>query len=242
VTDALAHLLFFYVTFLVPWFGRFKYRQLQDQVAAGVHDARCHFYRKTIAQQGALAMAVFLIWRLDAVPSDALGLVAPISWKAATNSLILLFLAIAVSIVLVRYKGDRQFKRLQRMAGALLPTSVSERWWFAAISLGAGISEELVCRGFLLFYLNAYAHGLGVWKMIIISSLIFGLGHLYQSWLGVLGGTALGFCFALLYLGSGSLLVPATVHAAVDLRIIAILTPERVKSLQNATRAACAAR
>jgi membrane protease YdiL (CAAX protease family) len=126
------------------------------------------------------------------------------------------------------------------MVSALIPTSAAERRWFAAIALGAGISEEIVFRGFLLFYLESYAR-LSSMEMIVVSSLLFGFCHIYQGWFGVLGTTFAGFCFAFLYVSSGSLLGPIIVHAAVDLRLLLILTPERLASLQKTKEATLAA-
>ena len=139
-----------------------------------------------------------------------------------------------------RYRGDWQFQRLRKTIGAILPISKSERWWFAAVGIGAGLSEELLYRGFLLYYLWVWLPGLDWTQRIIISSLIFGLAHLYHGWKGILGTTVYGFCFAWLYAGSGSLLIPMTIHAAVDLRILAILTPKPQQLLEQEKRAAFA--
>jgi membrane protease YdiL (CAAX protease family) len=233
VADALAHLLVVYVVLVAPWLSRFKYRQLQEKVAAGIPDVRSRFYKMAVAQQAARTATVLAIWQSASIPRRALGLVAPASWQTAAQTLSILLLALVVSVVLFRYWGDWQLRRALKMVGALIPSSASERRWFAAISVGAGISEELLFRGFLLFYLSVYTPSLSSTQRIVLSSLLFGFCHLYQGWFGVLGTSALGFGFALLYVGSGSLLVPVVVHAAVDLRMLLILTPKRLQALEK---------
>jgi len=236
VAILLAHLLVAYIVLIAPWLSRFKYRQLQQKLAAGDLTARIRFYRIGVLQQALRTLLVLAICLLGSIPLPTLGLAAPASWHQSGQTLSIVFVAIAVSVILFRYRGDWQLRRLMKMVGALIPTSSTERGWFAAIALGAGVSEELVFRGFLLLYLNSYT-SLSSMAVIVISSLIFGFCHLYQAWIGILATTLAGLCFALLYVGSGSLLVPIIVHAALDFRILLILTPARLASLQQTKEA-----
>jgi uncharacterized protein len=236
VASFLAHLLVAYIVLIAPWLSRFKYRQLQQKLAAGEFGAKIRFYRVAVIQQIARTLVVFSIFLLGSIPLHTLGLTAPESWQHSAHMLTILLIAVAASVVIFRYRGDWQLRRLVKMVSALIPTSATERRWFAAIALGAGISEEIVFRGFLLFYLESYAR-LSSMEMIVASSLIFGFCHIYQGWFGVLGTTFAGFCFAFLYVSSGSLLVPIVLHAAIDIRLLLILTPERLASLQKTKEA-----
>ena len=240
MASLLAHVLVAYIVLIAPWLSRFKYRQLQQKLAAGNLTARIRFYRIGALQQTIRIVLVLSICLLGSIPLPTLGLAAPASWHDSGQTLSILFVAIAISVVLFRYRGDWQLRRLIKMVGALIPTSSLERRWFAAIALGAGISEEIVFRGFLLFYLDSYTR-LSSIEMIVVSSLIFGFCHLYQGWLGVLVTTFAGLCFAFLYVSSGSLFVPIVVHAAIDLRILLILTPARLASLQQTKEVTLAA-
>jgi membrane protease YdiL (CAAX protease family) len=76
-----------------------------------------------------------------------------------------------------------------------------------------------------------YVPGCNVTWAGCISAAIFGFCHLYQGWRYVLATGLLGACLASLYLLTGSLLAPIIVHAALDLRLIFIFTPARMKSL-----------
>ncbi len=64
-----------------------------------------------------------------------------------------------------------------------------------------------------------------------MSGLVFGWAHLFQGWRGVALTGMLGAAFALLYIATESLLSPIIIHAAIDLRILIIVTPERMRAL-----------
>lgn len=232
VTAAFPHILVAYMVLVMPWIGRYKYRRLQRQIAEEVPNARLRFYRITLIQQLLLVAGVVMFARLGGVPLPALGIGSPYSWGVTRSLLIAFALAIAASIILFRCTGDRFLRRLLKMAGALLPANPAERWFFGAVSIGAGLTEELLFRGLLLWYLTVYLPRLNAVELVIVSSLLFGFCHIYQGWMGVIGTGVMGAAFASLYLSTGSLLVPAAVHAMVDLRILAILTPGRLRTLQ----------
>lgn len=61
-----------------------------------------------------------------------------------------------------------------------------------------GFYEELLARGFLLKRCQNLLGG--TWGPIILSSMLFGLGHFYQGLLGILQTTLLGIVFASLAL------------------------------------------
>jgi len=195
--------------------------------------ARIRFYQIACIQQLARILIVLALCLLSSIPPRAMGLAGPISWYDTGRVLTILAVVLAASIVLFHFVGDWQLRRLLKMVGALVPVSAAERRWFALVGLGAGVSEEIVFRGFLFFYLATFTNFSST-QIIVASSLLFGFCHIYQGWFGVLGTSLAGFCLAFLYAGTGSLLVPIVVHAALDLRLLLILTPKRIEKLQPA--------
>jgi membrane protease YdiL (CAAX protease family) len=69
----------------------------------------------------------------------------------------------------------------------------------------APIMEELIFRG---FFLNRLTHKWGLKKAIMISSILFGLGHA-----DIIGATIFGMIMCLLYIKTKSLLTGMAVHA-----------------------------
>ncbi|WP_170140762.1 CPBP family intramembrane glutamic endopeptidase [Oceanobacillus arenosus] len=73
------------------------------------------------------------------------------------------------------------------------------------IAITAGVCEEIIFRGVMLYYLSYLPFELPIIAIGIISSLLFGIVHLYQGWKGVLLTTYLGAIFFLLFVGTGYL-------------------------------------
>ncbi|NGY75546.1 CPBP family intramembrane metalloprotease [Bacillus megaterium] len=72
------------------------------------------------------------------------------------------------------------------------------------------------------FHLSTVAIG-------IISSLLFGIVHLYQGWKGVLFTSYLGGIMFFLLVGTGSLWVPIALHFIIDSKFVFCLIKEPFK-------------
>ena len=96
----------------------------------------------------------------------------------------------------------------------LMPTNRRELGWFRAVAVNAGLTEELIYRGYLLWYLEPL---LGTWWAAVVAVAAFTLGHAYQGLATVPGIAFASVSFVGLYLLTGSLLVPVVVHAVVDI-------------------------
>jgi len=105
----------------------------------------------------------------------------------------------------------------------VLPATPRERFWWALLSITAGICEECLFRSFLLQYLRADAWRLGLGGAVALACLLFSLGHLYQGIVAATGTGLLAFLFFLLFLSTGSLLIPILLHALADLRVLLFL-------------------
>ncbi|MCG7565398.1 CPBP family intramembrane metalloprotease [Pseudoalteromonas sp. CnMc7-15] len=104
-------------------------------------------------------------------------------------------------------------KQLADMAW-ILPNSSNERYWFIfGVSVAAGICEELLFRGFLLSFLQPMV---GTTLAVIVSSVTFGLFHLYQGWSNVLRTGLVGLVLAIIYLLTGSIWIVIVLHFLLD--------------------------
>jgi len=113
----------------------------------------------------------------------------------------------------------------------ILPQSARERLWWALVSITAGICEEYLFRGFLLYYLHISPWKARLGFAIPLACLVFGLGHLYQGVKGAFGSAAVGFLLFLLFLGTGNLLWPMVLHALADLRVLLVLKAVRARTV-----------
>ncbi|MGH9598223.1 MAG: CPBP family intramembrane glutamic endopeptidase [Terracidiphilus sp.] len=97
----------------------------------------------------------------------------------------------------------------------LMPRNKSELVHTAALSLNAGLSEEVFFRLFLP--LLAMELHFGWLAAFLLAALLFGVTHIYQGAIGVAATTVLGLLLTAVYLASGSLWVAAGLHAGLDL-------------------------
>jgi membrane protease YdiL (CAAX protease family) len=129
-------------------------------------------------------------------------------------------------------------RRVMADIPGLLPNTAIERSAWIAVSLTAGICEEVLFRGFLLRFLHEGGLGLPAGAALLASSLAFGLGHVYQGAKGVLSTTIAGLAFGLLFLLSGSLIACIVLHVLLDLQLAFVLRPVREDESAGAARPA----
>lgn len=104
---------------------------------------------------------------------------------------------------------------------ALLPRTRGELPYGAALSVNAGVVEELLFRLGLPALVFAVSGEAVV--AFVAATLLFGLLHAYQGPTGVLASTVVGAIFVYLYLVTGSILVPIALHALFDLRSMVLI-------------------
>ena len=220
---ALSMLLLLFLLLVMPVWGWLDMRQLKrlDSVAA-----LSRSYVVTIATLWLLALASFLLMPLNFwTPLTSLTAsfqLEPVPPNALIMISVGLTLGLLIPVVMARLKPaliERQLAPIQFM----LPTTPAQRWLFVLVCLTAGIAEEWIYRGFVLHYLTTAWPGLTGWAVIVTAALLFGVAHIYQGWLGTVATTTLGLFFSLLYLGTGSLLLPMILHTLIDLRILLLL-------------------
>lgn len=147
---------------------------------------------------------------------EALG-VLPVAkgvWIPWTVGLSLASLALLLAFHILRKSlGIRETPLLAQ----LLPETGREKLLFFFLSLSAGVGEELAYRGFLI---PALTYSLGsVWGAAILSSLLFGLLHAYQGWLGMVRTALLGLVLATSFILSGTLWPAILAHAILDVLV-----------------------
>lgn len=187
-------------------------------VNAGVPTARTRTYQRTLVEQ----------WTLTALAAAALlhgghslaevWLVVPRGWR--------LWLGVALPVTyvaLVWVQARTLFASPRSLAAlrasltplrALLPHTPGEYVWFRPLAVTAGICEEFLFRGYLVWVLAAW---IGVWAAASVSMVIFGLAHSYQGRAGAVNAFLAGVGMGLIALATGSLLPGMLLHAAIDL-------------------------
>lgn len=106
-----------------------------------------------------------------------------------------------------------------------MPITREERRAWKLVAISAGITEEIVYRGYLFFIINYYFPIFPSLIVLLISSIIFGIGHIYQG-KELLKPTVLGLLFGFYYLSIRSLVPIIIIHVLQDLIVAYIFNEE----------------
>ena len=116
----------------------------------------------------------------------------------------------------------------------LQPITKKEKNLWKLVSLNTGITEEIVYRGTLIYIIGNLVGSSSLFNVVIITNIIFGLGHSYQGIKGVVKTGLIGFLFSILYVTTNSLILPMILHFFID--YVFIFTSNKEELLQNAER------
>lgn len=128
--------------------------------------------------------------------------------------------AIGLVLVVVLLRNTDEVPTIGDIS-ALLPRNRQELRYGAALSINAGIVEELLFR--LAVPALLYAVVGNALVAIVASVVLFALLHLYQGLPGILGALVIGVLLMLVYLATGSILWPILAHALFDLRSLVLI-------------------
>lgn len=212
------HLLAVLLAVVLPIYVFLRYRSFLRAVARGEEGARRREYQETMAVEWGLTIAVLAVWWWAGRGAEDMWLDAGELPGAAWAWGIAL---LATGLLLLQWRavtGDperlRQVREKLASVEEFLPHTRAEGRWFAALSVTAGVCEEVLFRGFLLAYVMALA---GPWVAAVVTSVAFGLCHAYQGAGGAVRSAVLGLASVGLVLLAGSLWPAVVAHAAVDL-------------------------
>jgi hypothetical protein len=187
-------------------------------VDAGDANARSRTYVRTFFEEWFFAAAVVAVMVHFGRPLSVLFLRMPHGWR------LWLGLALPVAyVVLVVQQGSaiaRSPKTLAKLRETLkplrglVPHTPREYRLFMPLCITAGLCEELLYRGYLVWVLQ---HWLGLWGAAGVSMVVFGLAHSYQGRQFGVRAFYAGVGMGLLALVTGSLLPGMVLHAIVDL-------------------------
>ncbi len=231
------HLFILLLFVAQPVLGHIAYRRYLQKIHAGTASDPVSLYTQTAILEWAVLFALLTSWYLLNRQLADLGFVAPGGLPFYVG-IVLVGLLCAYLLHACRKVAALSPEQKQKQAAAMgelvhfLPRNERHYRYFFGVSLTAGVVEEIVYRGFAIWYL---AHFMPVWGAIVLSSVFFGLAHSYQGAPGVLRTALVGFAFAWLYIYTGSLWLPIVGHALFDILqgriIVTILSDVRVDTL-----------
>lgn len=198
--------------------------KLKRALAHGSTTARPRFYGVIIAAEWLFTGVIGAIWIANGRPWSAL-LLGTLSWRVAIG-FALVPVSIAISLQNQRMLQTASPQRIARLHARVvpleffLPHTVQEHRLFQVLSVTAGICEEFLYRGFIMW---ALAYYVGLPAAVVLQAVTFSLGHIYQGndarsvAQALLKTGAAGLILGAIAVASGSLIPGMIVHALMDL-------------------------
>ena len=222
-------LIFFVLAVVLPWRGKARMKKMLATPQVGTMD-RLVLYASTIAFQW-LAVAV-VAWRAWAHNYTA----AELGLTIHDRSRILVAAIVgAATIATLQWLNLRRVGKLpekargrfQAIAERILPQSTVELLPYLALAMTAGLCEEFLYRGFAMAVLART--GLAVWAVVLSSSVLFGLAHLYQGRGGFVGTLVVGTVLGMARIAYDSLVPVIFWHTALDI-VAGVAGPRYLRS------------
>jgi membrane protease YdiL (CAAX protease family) len=101
---------------------------------------------------------------------------------------------------------------------SLLPSSSGELVLAFLLVVVVAVAEETIFRGYLILRFHAATKNMGA--AVLLSVLVFSLGHGYEGTAGLLTVAMMGLVLALVYLWRRSLVAPMVMHFLQDFMVI----------------------
>ncbi len=214
----LDHLYLLLLVVGLPLYSAWSWRRWLAKLAAGQRPRRLRLYLGSLAQLWLVFGVLAACWWWLGRSPGPLGFTAPGGtgfWLGAV------LVALATGAFLQSWRGmaradaadRRRYREQLAELGHMMPRNAREYAAFVALSITAGVVEETIFRGWLIWYLQAW---MPLTAAVLVSSAAFGLAHLYQGAAGVAKTAIIGLLLALLYLLTGSLWLPIVAHAMID--------------------------
>lgn len=224
-----------FIVFLItyePIYGYLDYKKFKEKVRKNPAE-RVHYYKKVILGlwiPTLLILSLIVIGPLSLRDIGIKGIEMDFQTLGSWATYIAFGLAIAYALSLVYYLVGAKVsnkimneivqvkkKELEKSQFAdIMPVTKEDKRVWTFVSWTAGITEEIIYRGFLIFVLSELFPSLSIWGILVISSIIFGLAHTYQGGSNVIRTTIFGLFFAVLYIGLGSILPLILFHFLID--------------------------
>lgn len=180
---------------VLPLRGRSRLQKLLALPQTTRRD-RFALYASTIAFQWvAVAIVAWRSWARG-LSLDELGLVIHGRTRIAIASIVGAATLGGLQWLNLRRMGRSSSKArefMQALAERILPQSPVELVPYLSLAVTAGLCEEFLYRGFAMAALTRA--GLPSWSVVLLSSVLFGLAHLYQGRGGLISTLVIGTVF-----------------------------------------------
>lgn len=213
-----------YITYETLW-GLFRYKKMIQEIKNG-DMSKTKFYYKTIVGLWIPTVVVMVLILFGFFSLDGLGLQG---LNINSNSLlfyvfavltVLYFVYLVYSLIALRINAIQKKSIKQKIPEeikTLLPITKKEKHIWILTAFTAGICEEVLFRGVLIYMLSDLFPNLHNFIILLIAALIFGIGHIYQGLTEAIKPMILGLIFGFIYISFGTIIPGIVLHVMQDL-------------------------
>jgi len=212
-------------------------RIYKPRILAGGARTRFYTYIYSVFSLWVFAMAILVVWSFGPRDWAELGFQFTLGTPVLITCAICIFIIgyFGLQLYQIHTSPDvrAQYRKALAAAGGthyFMPQTQTEYRTFALLGVTAGITEEIIFRGFLIW---AFATIMPEWAAAITALAIFVFVHRYQGLQSLLPVTFAGGVMTALYLASGSLYPVIALHIAVDVLNSAVVWRARCSKLDN---------
>ncbi|GAA3739712.1 CPBP family intramembrane glutamic endopeptidase [Salinactinospora qingdaonensis] len=191
-------------------------------------DALVRFYRSHLITDvaGIVVIVAVLVLASDLAPGDV-GLRPPLWFTPVIGAVLGGLLAWLVTWLITRERKSRgrneplvdpDSARTKHVITTIAARSRRERrlaWWLV---VGSAVFEELLYRS--LFLALGLSLGLPLWEVVLASSVLYALAHLYQGWHGLVVGLIIGLLSMVVYIGTGTIFFTVAFQVYMNVRVL----------------------
>lgn len=230
--EILFWIFIFFTLIYEPIIGYLGFQKYKERVVLS-SNARLNYYKNIMIGLWIPTIVIIIIILLTELTFQEVGIALPtINTKTLGPiityfSLVLAaFYFLLISFYIVGYYTNQSFRKkfiesksrqINNVSfAAILPVSKNEKKVWSYVSLTAGVTEEVIYRGFLIFAIGYLFPNFSIWFVMLGASALFGLAHTYQGFGNVIRTTMIGYFFSILYIGLGSILPIIVFHFLID--------------------------
>lgn len=233
------------MTIIFPVLGYISIKKLKKSISDGVHE-KIKFYRETIIWSWILVFLILLLIPISGIDLNSIGIKrididtsSLDKWVVYTSiGLYVLYLLYNIYLIIIlKSSKDSRAKASKSIPNdfkQFLPITKEEKWVWNFVAISAGITEEIIYRGYLFYALAIVFPSLSLIQILFVATLLFGIGHIYQG-TKVIKPTIIGLIFGAFYIVFDSVFPIIILHIALDLVIRDILDEEIEKTNNTAT-------
>lgn len=189
---------------------------------------RLSLYFSAVMSQWLMTLVGVIVMKVTSLNFRLLGFRTIPLFSLCRWTILLATISIIGLVIFLILENRGWWPREPELVALLIPDTLVEKLWSVLlVAPTAGLCEEFLYRGYLLRQLSAWL-GSPLWAWAL-SSLSFGLAHVYQGPGGILRSAILGALLGIPVLKSESLYPSMAAHFLIDAVALAWLGPRMLR-------------